>query len=229
MGTDLGDYRKVDDTYGYQELGSLPPLPTQWFDGSFGWLAQVPIIDPKASDIGWGIEIDYMRPIEAVTVLPALGPNLPAAFTTLMSRPELLAAVPSCTACWWGLSKTAVPCSLDEGGELVRFLNDQQGCCHWYLHLLPDGGHRVLCGGLQYDAEQVGADEAAADLLVVAPDFESFVYRFWVENLAWYGVVGAELGWTELSTPVRDYLGHYRQGQRSVDGPVRSGRIFPVE
>ncbi|ROT33771.1 hypothetical protein [Micromonospora sp. HM5-17] len=156
------------------------------------------------------MSMEFMRPIDAAGTLARLGPDLPASFTTFLSRPELLAAVPTCTACWWDLAQTAVPSPLGDGARLLRFLNDQQGCCYWYLLLLADGGHRVVCGEYRYDRYEVSADEAADDLLVVAPDFESFVYRFWVENLAWYEVAHAKRAWHDLSEPVREYLAAYR-------------------
>ncbi|MFC6018915.1 hypothetical protein ACFP2T_22245 [Plantactinospora solaniradicis] len=216
VGSDLGDYRESAATYRGYPVDSLPPLPEERFDGSFHWLAEVPIVDPETSDIEYDIEIEYMTPIEAGPTLRALGPGLPASFTAFMSRPELLAAVPSCTACWWDLSTAPVPSPLGDGARLVRFLNDQQGCVFWYLYLLPDGGHRIACGTYQYDADEpVGAAEAAADLVQVAPDFEHFVYRFWVENVAWFELVGANLDWDELSPPVRDYLRPYRSARRS--------------
>jgi hypothetical protein len=47
--------------------------------------------------------------------------------------------------------------------------------------------------------------------VLVARDFESFLYRFRVENLAWFEVVDQERDWAQLSPAVRDYLYHYRK------------------
>ncbi|MEV4756446.1 hypothetical protein AB0J86_15210 [Micromonospora sp. NPDC049559] len=212
VGTDLGRYRECPSTYGAFPIESLPPLPTERFDGTFAWLAEAPVGGLTSDDEDEEYDIEYLEPIDGAP-LERLGSDLPASFTAFMRRPELLSAVPSCTACWWDLTPAVTPSPLGDGARLVRFLNDQQGCCFWYLYLLPDGGHRVVCGVEQYDAYEVDADSAAADLVVVAPDFESFVYRFWVENLTWFEVVRANRSWDELSEPVRAYLGPYREAR----------------
>ncbi|GAA2062294.1 hypothetical protein [Polymorphospora rubra] len=202
FGTDLGPYRCDDGTYDHVPAESLPPLPEPLFDGRFAWLAGAR--DPRVA---------YMRPIDARADKALLGAGLPDPFVEFMGRPELSGAVPSCTACWWQWPARPVPSPVGAGARLLRFLNDQQDCLFWYLYLEPDGGHRVLAGGINYDTwAEDGIDEtdAAGDLVEVAPDFERFVYRFWVENLAWFEVVGQERDWDDLSPPVQDYLAHYR-------------------
>jgi hypothetical protein len=44
---------------------------------------------------------------------------------------------------------------------------------------------------------------------MTATCFEQFIYRFWVENLAWFEVVDQDRGWDDLPPAVRDYLAHY--------------------
>jgi hypothetical protein len=58
------------------------------FDGRCAWLSAE--LDP---------EVEYMEAFDARADLSPLG--LPDSFVAFMSRPELLAAVPSCAACWW--------------------------------------------------------------------------------------------------------------------------------
>lgn len=91
----------------------------------------------------------------------------------------------------------------------MRFLNDQQGCLFWYLHLLPGGRHEVLCGGEAYDLRVVPQEEAHEDLVRVADDFDRFIARFWIENLAWYEVAGQGRSDEELSEPVWEYARQY--------------------
>lgn len=169
-------------------METLPPLPDGVFDGTFAWLPPQPTGE-------------VMDSVDVAGALESLGADLPASFVTFMSRPELHSAVPSCTACWWDVSKARIPSPVEPGADLVRFLNDQQGCLYWYLHLLPNGRHSVVSGGIRYDDEPVGERQALNDLVEVAPDIEHFLYRFWVENTAWFEVVDEERDWSDLSAP----------------------------
>src|SRR5690606_6769373 len=101
------------------EAESLPPLPT--LDGSFAWLTTTPHTP--------------LSMVEHRTAPPPLPdePGLPPEFVQFVSRPELMAAVPSCTACYWSIAPTTVPSPLGDGARLLRFLSDQQDVLHWYL------------------------------------------------------------------------------------------------
>lgn len=196
FGTDLGPYRSCDATYQLFPIESLPPLPAERFGTGFGWLT-------GAADQNGGMPPAKLPPDLAVPV--------PAVFESFMQRPDLQTAVPSCTACYWDISGKTAEGPFDDGATLLRFLNDQQGCIHWYLYLRPDGGHSVVAGGGWYDDPYPTAKaDMRGDLVLVAPDFERFVYRFWVENTAWFEVVEEERDWDELSAPVREYLSHYQ-------------------
>ena len=196
FGSDLGEFRPCDGTYDLYPADSLPPLPVDRFGAGLGWLA------------GAGVPAVGMP---ATKLPPGLAVPLPPDFERFMERPDLHAAVPSCTACYWDVSGKTASGPLDDGATLLRFLNDQQGCLYWYLYLLPDGQHRVVCGGGWYDDPYPDAHtDMLRDLVVVAPDFEQFLYRFWIENTAWFELVEDELPWDELSRPVAEYLAHYR-------------------
>jgi len=45
--------------------------------------------------------------------------------------------------------------------------------------------------------------------VTVAPGFEAFLYRFWVENLAWFELNEWGRPPAELDPAVRAYLSHY--------------------
>jgi hypothetical protein len=192
FGTDLGPYRECGGTYDLFPADSLPPLPP--LDGSFGWL---PLVQRDG--------LEYMSP--DVTLDP-VDVALPPSFVEFMSRPDRRAAIPSCTACYWSVS-SAVPSPVGDGAHLVRFLNDQQSVLLWYLYLPPDGTHTVVCGGIPYDTFTASAKQAQADLVTVAPGFEAFLYRFWVENVAWFDLLEVGKPFAELDPPVRQYLSHY--------------------
>jgi hypothetical protein len=49
-----------------------------------------------------------------------------------------------------------------------------------------------------------------AGVMWVAPDFEHFVYRYWIENVTYHEVVNQRREWADLSPAVRGYLSHYR-------------------
>ena len=195
--TDLGPFRDGDATYNLYPYESLPALPTHLFGHGFQWL-------PAARD---SEEHAPMEPIEITSWYVDL--DVPESFRAFMSSRDLLASMPSNTACWWTLSEAPIPSPLGDGAKMVNFLNDQQCCVYWYLYVWPDGRHSVVAGGLDYH-ETVDPETARHDLLQVAPDFEQFIYRFWVENVAWFEAVDEEREWDDLSERVRDYLTHYR-------------------
>lgn len=133
-------------------------------------------------------------------------PDLPASYATLLGRPELMAAIPSCTACYWSPAAQPVPSPFGDGSRLLRFLSDQQDVLFWYLWLGVEGGHRVVCGSYPYHDETPTAEQAQRDLVEVAPDFEAFCYRFWVENLAWFEVNESGLDDARRTEAVQAYL-----------------------
>src|SRR5204862_5037377 len=102
-------------------------------------------------------------------------------------------------------------------GRLLRFLNDQQCCLPWYLHLLPDGRHTVVCAWPEFDDGADGSSlEAIAtprDPVICAPSFEDFVYRFLLENTLWFAV---EEGRT-LSDEERAYIDSARHNLEEID------------
>jgi hypothetical protein len=195
--TNLGPYREGKGTYTFYPAEGLPPLPDHLFGNGFAWLPIAP---------GSG-QREHMEPINVTSWYADF--DAPESFRAFMTRPDLLASVPSNTACWWILPPEPTLSPLGDGAKMVTFLVDQQCCVYWHLYVWPDGRHAVVAGALDYD-EPVEPEAAEQDLVLVAPDFEQFLYRFWVENVAWYETVDEQLEWDELSAPVRDYLAFYR-------------------
>ncbi|MFC7246021.1 hypothetical protein ACFQO7_26385 [Catellatospora aurea] len=196
----LGRFRPVYGTYGGTLGAVLPTLPRDHPGGLHEWMRElVPLGDLAKGEYG----MDTLGGPVAATEYPAA---LPESFAAFMADPLLRDSVPTCTSCYWeaGLPTAASP--VREGARLVRFLNDRQGCVFWYLHLLPDGSHEVLAGSEAYDEYEVAPEQAAEDLWRVAPDFDEFIARFWIENLAWYELVGQDRTDDELSAPVRAYV-----------------------
>jgi hypothetical protein len=94
-------------------------------------------------------------------------------------------------------------------GYVIRFLIDRQGVRAWYLYLTSRGEHSVLVGDpwpdclITSDApEYLPADMTEerqsrtgveGELEVCAFSFEAFLYRFWLENILWYKLVGGTM------------------------------------
>ncbi|MEU5948607.1 hypothetical protein ABZ793_24035 [Micromonospora sp. NPDC047465] len=64
----------------------------------------------------------------------------------------------------------------------------------------------------------VPQEEAHEDRMRVADDFDRFIARFWIENLAWYEVVGRKRSDEELSDPVWEYVRQYASADRLAVG-----------
>lgn len=253
---DLGEYRPCDGTYCYYEYNSLPPIAEAQFDGSLRWLEQAQQADeedaeepeqpaPQFDQMSVGTlqrlqedqsyqdafaqEQDRLTArLSALTAsAQELGLTLPKAFLRLMASPALRDSIPSCTACYFDLSKKIVPCPASEEGYIIRFLNDQQDVLSWYLYLTTQGEHCVLVSPFELDkaaneeAEESDEGEAEEDreqaekrrrsiianTLVCAPSFEAFIYRFWLENVLWFNLNEAE---GSLSEAQQRYLAHYK-------------------
>lgn len=190
---DLGDHRPCDGTYELYPYDSIPPVDTSLFRGTFQWLGQ-------PSD-----EPDDLSTFRA----NAEGLALPPAFLRFMADRDLRNTVPSVTACEWDLGGAPIPCRVVEGASTIRFLRDQQDCLFWYLHVVPGAEPVVLCSPIPFDDPDldVPAEVVLENTWVVAPDFETFVYRFWLENVLWEKVHDRA---AEFEPAEAAYLAHYR-------------------
>lgn len=180
----------------------LPPLPATTTD-SFAWLRGAPV-SPHGLDFGDDArgngdedEADKQASIDtrvARVVFDAtkLGLTVPAALVAFLGHPELHRRVPSCTACYLDVPTKLVELPGGQPGRLLRFMNDQQCCLLWYVHLEPGGGHSVVCAAPEWIEDAVGESledvTTPRDLEMCAPDFETFMHRFWMENSLWFAV-----------------------------------------
>lgn len=209
-GIELGPYRPAgiyrDDAY-----SSLPPLPEHCFDGMLGWL--------PAKEAGPDAHYVVPNPV-LVAGLQSLdrrlfreGLALPTAFVTFMSSDVLQSAVPD--VCFCSTTPRLVRSPIEEHAYLVSFLCESQGCYYWYLYLGSDGGSFVIGSPSLYeppgddDVEDIAPSAFLHETILVAAGFEQFIYRFWIENVAWYQVVYDGRGWDDLSPAARGYLDHY--------------------
>jgi hypothetical protein len=209
---ELPEHRACDSTYCLFPYDSLPPLDPGLFRGEFQWLSpldaqlenQMAIHRPPEEEtIRMGPRLEQLAAAAA-----RLGLKLPAAFLNFMGSPHLLNQIPSCTACYFDLSERIVQLPIDDGGYLIRFLNDQQQVLLWYLYLTPQGESCVVVTPLMFDRENlegVPAKAIQANIDYCAPSFEEFIYRFWLENDLWFALEGGR----PLSDAHTRYLRHY--------------------
>ena len=209
IGTDLGSYRPCGGTYDGYPLESLPPLNDSLLDGSFRWLSAKPV-KPSASA--------EKKVARLTAAAQKLGLTLPRELGYLLSRPSLYGRIPSCTACEWDLGAEPVANVAEPGAFTVRVMRDQQDCCFWYLYLPPTGAPYMVNSPIPFDDPEVQVDQETAihNLCYVAPTFEQFVYRFWMENMLWDLVNGKNSTFTADQLA---YLSHY--GKPPAPAPAK--------
>ncbi|KAI9772812.1 MAG: hypothetical protein M1839_002285 [Geoglossum umbratile] len=193
-------------TYQFISPESLPPV-TKSDSDEFAWLRAAPDTECPLGSMDEG----SIEPrLDALTAgANELGLKVPPALRVFMLDPSLQGKVPTCTACYLDLSTKLIPLP-DENtpGRLLRFMNDQQCCLLWYLHLLPNGQYKVVCASPEFkggdDSGETLDDgiEKLHNLVVCADGLEEFVRRFWVENWAWFD----EHGGRELTGEVKEYV-----------------------
>lgn len=169
--------RPTVGTYGRYEFEVLPPIPRE-LTGDLAWLAGQPT--PGEWSIG-------TEPVAELAELEAacgrLGLALPSVFLDFLRSPQLQSKIRSCTACYISVGPVPVKAP-GADGHLIRFLADQQGCLYWYLYVTATD-HAVVSsadfyGGPGDDYTDDGEIEFCGE------SFESFLYRFWLENEIWF-------------------------------------------
>jgi hypothetical protein len=209
---DLGDYRPCDGTYCFYESDALPPLNENLFQGNFQWLpALSQEMKEEMAVYKQADEVFIQKNLnQLMAAAQLLHLTLPDAFVKFMSNIEWQDAIPSCTACYFDLAEKIVPCPLNSGGHLIRFLNDQQDVLLWYLYLKPTGEHCVVASGIAYDddeLEPLTEEMIKNNTFVCETSFERFIYRFWLENAIWFALDEED---DVLTKEQKDYVGYYQ-------------------
>ena len=201
--------RQIYARVSWEELPPLLPC-----DGSFAWLAPLPAGINGMENGMWELrgEAAVRARLAALdTEARALGGALPADFIRFMTTPSLSRRVPSCTGCYFDLPSDDEDGEDNEDNEdnaddeahadpddqhdtpsyllpvpghpgnarLLRFMSELAN--QWYLLLEGDEPPRVAMGYL--DPKN---DFRMTDLAVCADSFETFIRRFWIENLLWF-------------------------------------------
>lgn len=203
-GVEIPEARNCDGTYQLYRYEDQPPLPVEWFDGSFSWLetAEEPV-DSLHNE--WKAFCEEAR---------VDGYFVPQAFERLMIDERLQAQIKSCTDNVFlslaDMDRTTPPELPDT--LLVPFYADSQYCVVWGLALpkMPGGYVPVLAASPFFfypDEEDEEADDSVP--VVAAPNVEAFLYRWWIENEIWYATVWGET-LRDLTADEQAYLTHLR-------------------
>lgn len=200
----LPGVRGVQGTYGLDDR-ALPPL-LRPLDDDFDWLRQA---QPQPQD-EWDISGEEPLTQAYLGLRQQIEVALPPSFDTFMLSPDLHSRIRSVTACYLQMPDFMVRTHGAEEGYLFHFLSDQQWCCHWNLYLNKNGEHCVLGSSAGYGFEDPDDEASSLDLReeevwVCAPDFSSFIYRFWLENELWHKLQEEEL----LTEEQKAYVAHY--------------------
>jgi hypothetical protein len=198
----------------------LPRLPEHLFTGDLSWLTadtagpdacyMEPAVVPKLA----------MRELEHR--LAGSGLYLPSAFVSFMTSAALQQRVPSCTGNGWQMSDPA-PSPFEEHGRLLRFMHDSQGCSYTYLYLAADGSCPVVGSSELFtpepgeDSEEVSwgsPTEYLETTFWMAPDFEQFLFRYWVENVMWFHLVDQKRPASELPPLALEYYAQLQDPDR---------------
>ena len=198
----IGLGRGGPTTYVTRSADEVPALPDLQLDGTFRWLP-----DPD-EDLDWAIgsEFDVQSIDRLEEATNAIGISVPGPLVAFL-RSEKRNWIRSATGCWLDLPTRLVNVPGSDA-IAIRFLNDQQGVCFWYVTVSQTGEDLgiVVSEGL-FDAPEPSPEDEAADALVCAPSFEAFMLRFWIENEIWFR--------TRDHEPLTDVQSQYADRMRS--------------
>jgi hypothetical protein len=213
LSIELEGYRNHPEltTYSSFSYENLPPLPTDLFRGDFEWLKESKQHGAEDESVDLSSQVEQLLMTTSQIQL-----ILPDEFVRFMKSPNLPNRIRSCTDCFFELSNEIVKSPTNEGGYLIRFLSDSQGCLFWYLYLIKTGEHCIVVsdkmlgteGELLYDDVVTEDSDEESYICFCARSFEEFIYRFWIENEIWYALSYDE---EPLTQEQEDYVVHYKK------------------
>ena len=145
--------------------------------------------------------------------------RIPQSYLTFLRMPQLLRRLYSYNGCLWGLPDGFPSISDAVGTHLLYLMQDYQGCAYWYLCLTSEGNSGVVVtaryfGGRLDERDESSNEEShefpepcVDDLCLVENTFESFVYRFWIENQISHDL---RVRKTALTGEALNYASHYK-------------------
>ncbi|MBA4188707.1 MAG: hypothetical protein C0467_11970 [Planctomycetaceae bacterium] len=210
IGTDLSGARNVDGTYGGSGYQSLPSLPVEQFRGDWRWLLPA---GHKPSPVKHGTRLARLAKGHGLT--------LPPGFVEFANDTAAQELIRSNTDCFFDWAEGFADSPAGDGGSLIRFYADSQGCVYWYLYATPSGYSCVVASPKRYgddddedeDDEDEEGDESG-DTYFCAPSFEAFVYRTWIENEIWFRLAEPTFDFHDprpMTAEMQAYLDHYEK------------------
>jgi len=211
IGTDLPGARDVAGTYGVSGYQSLPPLPVERFRGDWRWLLPAGH-KPRAAKHGTRL----------AKLAKARGLTLPPGFVEFANDAAAQELIRSNTDCFFYWAEAIADSPAGEGGSLIRFYADSQGCVYWYLYATPTGYSCVVASPKLYGEDDDDDDEDDEDeeedepeeTYFCAPSFEAFVYRTWVENEIWFRLAKPTFDFHDprpMTAEMQAYMKHYEK------------------
>jgi hypothetical protein len=145
------------------------------------------------------------------------GVRLPEAFVAFMKDPALQNTFRSVTDCGFTFPGEYAPIQAGPSGEgmHVHFYCDSQSCVLWDLYIHASGAHCVITRWLEYFEPTQPDPDNEQHPWFVAPSFEAFVFRVWLENQVW-DIEHADFLRRRGETPppitaaIQAYMDHYR-------------------
>jgi hypothetical protein len=194
--------RESPSTYSLFDYDTLPKIEVPSLDDASQWLPPLePWLDEIMSEYRPGEEEREHYQIKYINMVASanrLNISLPADFHTFMQSLELQDRIPSCTACYFDISNEVLPSPFDDGGYFVRFLNDQQWVMLWYLYIDRNGNYTIVNSPYSFDPEYQNYEDTGEfavtltdmqkETRICAPNFTTFIYRFWLENQIWFAL-----------------------------------------
>lgn len=204
---DFEEYSR-ENYSGYEPLPSLPPSII--LNRSFDWLIQEGEAKGKKQkkknkkySLSPQAEKKFQESLKKIIrKAKKMHLVLPASFLTFIKDPALRYYFLLLTAPddFYTLDDGIVPLQDRPGEYLIKFYSDSQSCFFCFLHFSINGSYRVVISehffnpgyslesynedlGLEQDDEKITS--SAKIINVLEDDFETFLYRTWIENEIW--------------------------------------------
>jgi hypothetical protein len=195
-------------------MSELPPIE-RVLDDDLTWLAGQPTVEE------WALcNVAEQSRVEerASEIRQTPGLHLPRSFEAFISSPGPGRRIRSGTGCYIDFADFITP--VDDGGQLVHFLCDQQWVAHWLLYVGTDGSEAVVETytpyGFDVATEELepglrsvnlkSFDIASADAVVCSESFSEFIYRYWIEN-----ELSIRQDLADAPEEMKRYVEHYRR------------------
>lgn len=190
-------------TYGSYDQ-DLPFLPSNVIlDESLNWLKQEGKEDEEyLNEYGrneqteeWNQQLENI-----IKEANRLNLNLPKSYILLMQNDKLRNYFRSPTACFFCIDGGIVPIQDRPKEYLLRFYEDSQGCCFWFLYFDIEGDCKVVTSDFYYPLnynlkehydifESINGEPVNSswdNVFISENNFEFFLYRLWIEAEIWF-------------------------------------------